>query len=198
MQLLCLVSKSQCPNAHHSNSAMFTITDTVRNWIQVTDCPSISCAGSMPYDEIVDFPANTSTIGYVQVNITNIDVALVTGLVVMNATCDTVLAQKCLHDPGDSVVFYNSVGKFSLWFMSSQTAAVLGYKCKMQGTTNFVKYACFFDSVPASIGDPLVAGETPTYLTFPYAERVEKYPLPVGKYFEVWRDRRKSKIIWVQ
>lgn len=53
-------------------------------------------------------------------------------------------------------------------------------------------------NVLSSVADPVGAGETPTYLTFPYGECVNNFPLPVGKYFEVYADRRRSRIISVQ
>lgn len=109
--------------------------------------------------------------------------------------CQTVLFVQTDTSGNDSAYFSCSdLPECMLTIISMSTDTVLVQPFAPPTASTGIPYQCDV----LGIGDPLGAGETPTYLTFPYAERVEKYPLPVGKYFEVWRDRRKSKIIWVQ
>lgn len=112
----------QCANAHHTNPPFLVVPDTIRDWQHLESTP---CFGNAlcsdftnPFNEIVNFNISTNLVGHFAIISTGHPTTDQAALTVMSRDCDSVLAQKCLNYPIDTLKFRNTTSQFSLWYQS--------------------------------------------------------------------------------
>lgn len=121
----------QCAPAHHVNPPFLAVPDTVRDWHALEDHP---CFGNTlcsdftnPFNEIINFDISTALVGGFAVIVTGHPTTDQVALTIMSRDCDSVLAQKCLNWPIDTLQFANTTSKFSLWFQTVYDTIVVTY-----------------------------------------------------------------------
>ncbi len=114
-----LQAQTPCAPAHHTNPPFLVVPDTIQDW-HPEEMPcfgnTICSDFSNPFAEIVNFNVSTALAGGFAIITTGHPTSDQTALTIMSRDCDTVLAQKCLDWPIDTLQFLNTTSQFSLWF----------------------------------------------------------------------------------
>lgn len=129
----------QCANAHHSNPSFMAVPDTIRDWHHLEEEPCFGnalCSDfTIPFNEIVNFAISPAFTGHFAIVTTGHPTTDQVALTVMSRYCDTVLAQKCLNYPIDTLKFRNTTSKFSLWYQSVHDTFIVTYTGYFVGGT---------------------------------------------------------------